>query len=168
METMNRIRETLAACRSARPLAVILALAVTDASAQPARDTPPCAGQGDLLCGDIAGPVDDPDAAAERDPALGDDSGPPRPDTPADTAAGAIAGADAGPTGDVVPRRRPPGMDSPAVEGDGLRPRRRADPELKGGGQRPRPRAGLLDIPEPERQAAPARPRAPVLQSEGE
>ncbi|MEE4121047.1 MAG: hypothetical protein V2I65_18775 [Paracoccaceae bacterium] len=161
---MKRIRETLAWSYSAWLLTAVLVLAVTGAVAQPARDTPPCAGAGGLLCGDIGAPVEEPEVAAERDTAPGAGSGAPRPDTPA----GAIAGADDGPTGDVVPRRRPAGADSPAVEVDGLRPRRRADPALQGRSQRPRPRADVLDIPEPDRQAAPARPRAPSLGREGE
>lgn len=164
MGTMNRIRETFAGCCSARLLAAVLALDVTGALAQPAGDGPPCAGAGDLLCSDIGAPGQDPSAGAERDTAPGDGAGAPRPGTPA----GAIAGADDGPTGDVVPRRRPAAEDSPAVEADGLRPRRRADPALEGRSQRPRPRADVLDIPEPERQAAPARPRAPFLEREGE
>ncbi|WP_147277275.1 hypothetical protein [Rhodovulum sp. 12E13] len=173
---MNPIRETFAGCRTARPLAAILALAVTGAVAQPVRDAPPCAGRGDLLCGDTGAPVEDSDATADPDQVQGDGAGTPRPvtraetpaETTAETPAGAIAGADDGPTGDVVPRRRPTVTDSPAVEAERLRPRRRADPEPKGGSQRPRPRVDALDVPEPERQAAPARPRAPSPGRDGE
>ncbi len=173
MGTMNQIRETFARCRSARLLAAVLALAVTGATAQPAGNTPPCAGAGDLLCSDIGAPGEGPEDedsedTAERHTAPDDGADASRPDTLADTPAGAIAGADDGPTGDVVPRRRPAAEDRPAVEAEGLRPRRRADSALEGRSQRPRPRADALDIPEPDRQAVPARPRAPFLEREGE
>jgi hypothetical protein len=155
--TMTRSTDTYHGRGAVRPAPAVLALALglSAASGQPADDALPCPGASELQCRDVgSGPAGRQDRQATRARRNGGKA----------DAAGAIAGVDSGATGDVVPRRRPAARDTPGADAAGMRPRRRPGRTPR---DRPRPRADALDVPAPERQTVPARPRPPSPKEPG-